>query len=374
MGIEYRKLGRTGLKVSVIGLGTEYLNKQSRKVVTSVVQQAIEHGVNYFDIVFSFPRYLDNLGAALKGRRKRLVLTGHLGSTEKNGQYFKTRNAKRSEAFFLDVLARLDTDHVDVLFLHNFNTVQEYEGVTGPGGLLELAGRLRQEGKARSIGISTHSIEVAHRAIESGQIDVLMFPIHMAANAVPGKKDLLQACVSHQVGVVAMKPFAGGKLLREERSIRVARYLMGGGALLKLKKPTSITPVQCLSYVLSQVGVSTAVPGCANPKQLEQVLAYGRATEEERDFGSVLSSLRQYESGECVYCNHCLPCPSAIDVGQVIRLVEMAQRRLTDEVRAAYGALEAKASDCTKCGACKERCPFGVDVMAKMEQAVAVFG
>jgi predicted aldo/keto reductase-like oxidoreductase len=58
----------------------------------------------------------------------------------------------------------------------------------------------------------------------------------------------------------------------------------------------------------------------------------------------------------------------------VIRLVEMAQRHLTGEVHAAYGALEARASDCTKCGACKERCPFGVDVTAKMEQAVAVFG
>jgi aryl-alcohol dehydrogenase-like predicted oxidoreductase len=67
MGIEYRKLGKTGLKVSEIGLGTEYLNQQPRRIVTSVVQQAIEQGVNYFDIVFSFPRYLDNLGAALKG-------------------------------------------------------------------------------------------------------------------------------------------------------------------------------------------------------------------------------------------------------------------------------------------------------------------
>ena len=65
---------------------------------------------------------------------------------------------------------------------------------------------------------------------------------------------------------------------------------------------------------------------------------------------------------------------SAIDLGQVIRLVEMAQRHLTDEVRAAYGALETKASDCTQCGACKERCPFGVDITAKMEQAVAMFG
>lgn len=239
MGMEYRKLGRTGLEISAIGLGTEYLNKQPRKIVASVVQQAIEHGVNYFDIVFSFPRYLDNLGAALKGRRKRVCLTGHLGSTEKNGQYFKTRNAKRSEVFFLDLLSRLDTDYVDVLFLHNFNTLKEFDGIAGPGGVLELAGRLQREGKARFIGISTHSIEVANRAIESGPIDVLMFPIHMAANAVPGKKVLLQACATRQVGVVAMKPFAGGKLLHEERSIRVARYQMGEKRSNSTSRPRS---------------------------------------------------------------------------------------------------------------------------------------
>jgi aryl-alcohol dehydrogenase-like predicted oxidoreductase len=65
--MEYRKLGRTGLDVGVIGLGTEYLNQQPRETVVAAVREAIERGVNYIDLVFSFPAYLDNLGAALRG-------------------------------------------------------------------------------------------------------------------------------------------------------------------------------------------------------------------------------------------------------------------------------------------------------------------
>jgi len=73
--MEFRKLGKTGLDVSVIGLGTEYLNGQPRETVASVVHEAIERGVNYIDLVFAFPEYLGNFGAALQGRRERVILT-----------------------------------------------------------------------------------------------------------------------------------------------------------------------------------------------------------------------------------------------------------------------------------------------------------
>ena len=370
--MEYRKLGRTELEVSGIGLGTEYLNGQPREIVVSVIREAIARGVNYYDLVFSFPDYLDNIGAAIQGQRERVFLTAHLGSTAKNGQYSKTRSVRRCEAFFLDVLTRLDTDYVDVLFLHNFHTLKDYESVMGPGKLLDLVRRLQQEGKTRFIGISAHSAEIATKAVESDQFDMLMFPIHLAANAVPGKKDLLKSCAARGVGLVAMKPFAGGKLLSGERTVRVAKYQMGGGAL-KLKKTQPITSMQCLSYVLAQVGVSTTVPGCANLEQLSATLAYLEATEEEKDFSPLLADFQQYVPGECVYCNHCLPCPSAIDIGETIRLLELAEQHLTEELQAGYDALDAKPSDCVQCGDCVARCPFDVDAIAKMEEAVVMF-
>jgi predicted aldo/keto reductase-like oxidoreductase len=370
--MQFRKLGRTGLDVGAIGLGTEYLKGQPRETVVSVVGEAIARGVNYFDLVFTFPAYLDNLSAALQGHRDRVFLTGHLGSTEKNGQYNKTRSVKRSETFFLDLLSRLGTDYVDVLFLHNCDSQKDYDQIFRPRGPLDLAHRLQQEGKARFIGFSGHTIATALQAVESGQVDVLMFPINMAGNAVPGKRDLLSTCVAHNVGLVAMKPFGGGKLLSKQRTMRVAKYQMGGQAL-KLRKPAPITPVQCLSYVLAQVGVSTTVPGCRDVDELTATLAYWQASEEERDFSGVVVDFEQYVVGECVYCNHCLPCPTAIDIGQTIRLLDMAQQGLTAELQAAYDALPSRASECTECGACMERCPFGVNVILKMEQAVALF-
>jgi predicted aldo/keto reductase-like oxidoreductase len=370
--MEYRTLGRTGLEVSAIGLGTEYLNGQPRETVVSVVREAIEQGVNYFDVVFSLPNYLDNLGVALQGHRERVILTGHLGSTEQNGQYRKSRSPKQSEPVFLDLLSRLNTDYVDILFLHNCDSQKDYDQLTKPRGQMELAQHLQQAGQARFIGFSGHTVATALQAIESGVVDVLMVPVNLAANAVPGKKDLLKACVAHNVGVVAMKPFAGGKLLQKQRTVRMSGYQMGGQAL-NLKKSAPITPVQCLAYVLAQVGVCTTVPGCANLEQLAAALAYGPATEEEKDFSALVADFQQYVEGECVYCNHCLPCPEMIDIGQTIRLLEMAQQHLTVELQAGYEALPAKASDCVECGVCVERCPFGVDVTTKMRQAVALF-
>jgi len=372
LAVEYRKLGRTGLDVSVIGLGTEYLNGRPHETVVSVVGEAIEGGVNYFDIVFAFPEYLDNMSAALQGHRERVILTGHLGSTEKDGQYCKTRSARQSETFFLDLLSRLGTDYVDVLFLHNFHSISDYDRVMKPRGLMDLARRLRQEGKARFIGISAHDITVATKAIESRLIDVLMFPINLAGNAMPGRKELLHLCAEHKIGLVAMKSFAGGKLLQKARTVRVAKYQTGGESF-KTKIASDITPVQCLSYVLAQVGVSLALPGVKDNYELAAALHTLEATDEERDFSTIITDFGRYVEGEYVYCNHCLPCPVVIDIGQTNRLLDIAQQNIFGGLRMAYDALPVKASACTECGVCIERCPFGVDVISKMRQTVELF-
>ena len=367
--MKYRTLGKTGLDVGVIGLGTEYLNGQPRDTVVSVIHQAIEHGVNYIDLLFAFPEYRDNLSAALQGRRERVILTGHLGSVEKDGQYCKTRSPQKSKESFLDLLSRLGTDHVDVLFLHNFNTVKDYEKARG---LMDLARRLQQEGKARFIGVSAHDVTVASKAIESDQIDVLMFPINLAGNAMPGRKELLNLCAQCGVGLVAMKPFAGGKLLQQKGTVRVAKYQTGSESL-KAKLTPDITPVRCLSYVLAQIGVSTTVPGVKNTTELAAALHTLEATDAERDFSGIITDLCRYVEGECVYCNHCLPCPVRIDVGQISRLLDIGRRDISNELRAVYDALPVKASACTECGACMERCPFGVDVISNMQQAAELF-
>ena len=361
------------MRVSAIGLGTEHLKDEPQETINAVMAQAVEGGINYMDLVFSLADLTGKLSKALQGRREQVFLTGHLGSVEKNGQYQKTRSVSKSEATFSWLLDCLQTDHVDVLFLHNCDTQRDYQELTKAGGQMDLAMRLRDQGKARAIGFGGHTVATALQAVETGVVDVLMFPINLSGNAIQGKRELLASCAARGVGVVAMKPYAGGKLLSGESKLQMNRYL-SGGASVKVAREGLITPVQCLSYVLSQVGVSVALPGCRSVAHVQAALAYLEASPQERDYTGILSAFEQYVEGECVYCNHCLPCPSQIDIGQVMRLLDQAQGGAEEAARAGYALLNAKAGDCIQCAACVERCPFGVDPMAAMASAAALFG
>lgn len=373
-----RTLGRAALDVSAIGLGTEYLINLPRRHVVDVIHKAIEHKINYFDLFWAQAEFRDTMGTAFKGYRDKVLLAAHLGAGDNNGQYERIRDPALCERFFLDFLKRYRTGYVDILFLHNSESQEDYDGLMRPGGLLEMAARYQREGKTRYIGFSGHNASTSRQAAECGAIDVLMFPLSFTNHAMPGRPEMLEACVTHNVGLVAMKPFAGGNLLREERIIEVADFQMGraeaAGSPMKFTKSKAITPVQCLSYLLDQRGVSTVVPGCANIEQLEAALAYFDATAEEKNWTTLLSDFERYRTGVCIHCNHCLPCPAHIDIGNVLRLLQMAQQDRKPDARASYKTLSANASDCIQCGDCVGRCPFGVEVIAQMEEAVGVFG
>jgi len=153
-----------------------------------------------------------------------------------------------------------------------------------------------------------------------------------------------------------MKPYAAGVLFREN--------------------PTSmvLTPVQCLNYALSQPAVCTVVPGCKNVAEMNAALAFLEATDEEKDYSAINANTMWKLKGSCMYCNHCLPCPVGIDIGITTRITDTAGYEINDNIVSEYEALSAKASACTECGVCVERCPFGVDVIANMNRAVDIFG
>jgi len=261
--------------------------------------------------------------------------------------------------------------------VHNCNSAKDYDTVSSLGGLVDLAQSFVKEGKARFVGLSCHNVVTALRAIESGAIDVLMFPVNLASYAVPGKHKLLPTCAKHNVGLVAMKVYGGGSLLRDKRVVELQDFQMGRqelpGAPSHYELTAEITPVKCMAYVLDRPQVATTVPGCKSVEELRDALHYYDATDEEKNYASILPAFADFSTGECVYCNHCLPCPSAIDIGRTISLLEQGRRELTDEVRASYAEFEADASDCIACGQCTDRCPFGVDVIQKMEEAKALF-
>jgi predicted aldo/keto reductase-like oxidoreductase len=370
--MEYRSLGRTGLSVSAVSLGTEYLLDVPPEQAIAVVRGAVENGVNYFDLFYAQPAFRDTMGRAFRGLRDRVLLTAHLGAAEKDGQYERTRDLERCVAYVEDHLRRYGSDTIDLLFLHNCNDMEDCDAIFAPGGLCDIAERYREEGTVRFIGFSTHDVDIARCAIETDRADVLMFPINLTGHATPGRRELFQACIDRAVGLVAMKPFAGGRLLRPQDELKVDKWLTGGPTLDL--RPQAVTPVQCLAYALSQPGVTAVVPGCQDLSQLEESLSWLGAGDVERDFSSAVAAWERFRPGECVYCNHCLPCPEGIDIGAVTRLFDSARQAAAAEFSQEQTRLAASASDCTQCGSCTPRCPFGADPCRAMEDAAELFG
>ena len=371
--MEYRPLGRTGLTVSAVGLGTEYLIDQPRDEVIRLVRTAIDSGVNYMDVFWARPSFRDMMGEAVSGRRDRVMLGAHLGSVEINGQYDKTRDPALAREFFDDFLRRYQTDYVDLLFLHNCDDQDDYDRLTRPGGLLELARSLRDQGYARHLAFSGHTPSTSSQIVNTGEIGALMFPVNIAGHAAPGRQRMLELCAERGIGVIAMKPYAGGRMLSEARTLDLEKWHYGGGTGRTFDRHMRVTPLQCLAYTLTQPAVATAVPGCKELAHLEQALAWNDATTKERDFGWVLADYSEFVPGQCTYCNHCLPCPSGIDIGQVIRLLDEYEAHPSPELVARYRALPVPASECVQCYSCERRCPFGVGTVARLERAVQVF-
>jgi uncharacterized protein len=376
--MEYRRLGRTELQVSAISLGTEYLMEPSQEDVVRIIHEALDRGINYFDLFWPQPWFRDKMGTAFAGRRQEALLAAHLGAVMFDNQSGVSRDPALAERFFHEFLTRYNTDYVDLLYLHNCDSQEDYDQLMRMDGLLGLALQLKAQGKARFLAFSGHTVSTALQAVQSGHFDAIMFPINLVGNAVPGKREFLQTCAIHDVGVVAMKPYAGGKLLQAEQVMAMENWQVGGPDAMELHRAATITPVQCLAYVLSQIGISTVVPGCKNLDELAQALAYWDADEQGRDFTVPLAGFQQAVRGDCVYCNHCLPCPAEIDIGATIRLIDQARIAAGDamrmpELRTAYAALEHNADDCLQCGDCEKRCPFGVQVIERMEQGVELF-
>ncbi len=380
----YRTMGRTGAKVGIVGLGMEHLEPETKETLVSVVRTALDNGVNYFDLFMATPDVRDAMGEAIRGRRKEAMITGHLGAVVSDGKTIQSRDPKLALAHFEDLLTRLGTDYIDTIMLFFVDEKEDYDRTFAPGGLADIAIGLKKAGKARFIGMSSHSVPSALRAVRSGIIDILMFPVNPTFDLVPGnnarvealwesetyetaaaskrsaiqdKRALYAECARRGVAVVAMKPFAAGWLFWKEN-------------------PSSIvlSPVQALHYALSQPGIVTAVPGCKSVAELEECLAYLEASEESRDYSAIATNELWKLQDRCMYCNHCLPCPAGIDIGRVSRLSDTAKSGMTEALRADYLALEKHASDCIQCSDCMKRCPFGIDVIDTMAATAAVFG
>ena len=381
--MEYRELGRTGLKVSEIGMGCEGFVGKSYEQVKEMVDVMEAAGVNCIDLYTSNPQVRTDLGRAMEGRREKFILQAHLCSVWKNGQYQRTRVLCEVKEGFQEQLRLLNTDHVEIGMIHYVDSMADWEGVR-TGGVLAYAQELRDKGVIGSIGLSSHNPEVALAAVNSGLIQVLMFSVNPCydlqpadedveqlwneknyekplVNMDPQRQELYETCQRLGVGITVMKAFGGGDLLSETLS-------PAGKAL---------TLYQCLHYALTRPGVASVMSGARNVEELKTSIAYEQATDEERDYAAAFAALPKISwVGHCMYCGHCAPCPVGIDVASVTKFLNLtkAQGMVLETVREHYAVLPHHAGECVACGACEKRCPFQVPVVENMRQTAQVFG
>lgn len=380
--MKYRMLGNTGLSVSEIGLGGEWLERHNAQEVKEIIDCCEEKGINILDCWMSEPKVRSNIGAAIRGKRERWIIQGHIGSTWQNGQYVRTRQLDQVKAAFLDLLERLETDYIDLGMIHFVDEPTEFERIMS-GEFIEYVRGLKEKGTIRHIGLSTHNPAVAKLAALSGEIEMLLFSVNPAFDLMPAtedlnryfseesysgelngidpvRKELYQICEQRGVGITVMKGYAGGRLFSEQAS----------------PFKTALTPVQCIHYALTRPAVASIMVGFDTTDHVEAAAAYETATEEEKDYASVLAQApRHAYTGQCTYCGHCAPCPAGIDIAMVSKLYDLAvmQEEVPATLRAHYEALKKNASDCIGCRGCETRCPFHVSVAEWMELAKKTF-
>ena len=189
--MQYRTLGRTGWRVSEIGLGTEYLLDQSPDVMAQVMQTATNAGVNFVDLLYNGPRFWNNFAPVMKQYRDKVRVAVHWGVGEFNGQLENVREQDVCQRFFDATMANLGNDYADVAMLMMVDRVELWDGWAQES--LQRLLRMKEQGRIGAIGMSSHKAAAALKAIKSGQIDVLMYPVNLASQAIAGNNDVLDA-------------------------------------------------------------------------------------------------------------------------------------------------------------------------------------
>ena len=335
--MKYRTLGKTGLNVSVVGLGGIPVQRITPEKTRELLERLVQLGVNFIDTARGYTVSEEYLGAALEGMRDKF--------------YLATKSMSRDyEHMAADVetsLSNLRTDHIDLYQLHNIKTQADFELAFSDKGAVAALQDAVKAGKVRHIGATAHSVDALAELLRHPEIETVMFPYNIVENQ--GEALFAQAKLQN-VGVIVMKPMAGGSI--EDGTL-------------------------AMRYILRNENCTVAIPGMAELAEAEENAAAagieGPLTEDEL---ARIETIREQLSGNfCRRCGYCAPCTVDIDIPSCFLFEGYLKRYdLAQWAKERYSGMKVKASACIGCGKCEARCPYELPIREKLKAVAAAFG
>ena len=334
--MEYRILGKTGLKISRMGFGGIPIQRTDAESTVKLMRWLSDRGVNYIDTARGYTVSEEYLGQALEGIREKFVIA--------------TKSMSRTkEAMAADIdisLKNLRTDYIDLYQIHNA-TPADVETVIAPGGALEALQEAKAAGKIGHIGITAHSAKTFELALEMDWVETIMFPYNIVETQ---GEELIAKCAEKNIGFIAMKPLAGGAI--EDATL-------------------------ALRFLCANENVTVVIPGMAEIKEAEQNLAAVENTAPltQGELASMDAVRKDLGTHFCRRCNYCAPCTAGISIPAVFLMEGYLSRYgLADWAKMRYAGMAKTASDCIECGVCETRCPYQLPIREMMKSVAQKFG
>lgn len=336
--MEKRLLGKTNLEVSVIGFGGIPIQRIDKDNAVKLIKELNKQGINFIDTARGYTVSEELIGCGLEkvGRDKFILATKSMSRDYqgmKNDIEISLRNLK--------------TECIDIYQLHNVRTEEDYNKILSGDGALKALKEAKQEGKIKHIGITSHDLNILEKGIESGYFETVQFPYNPVERQA---EELFKKAKSLEIGVIVMKPLAGGAITNSELSLRL---------------------------ILENTDVSVAIPGMDSVEQIEKNSRVGnkyrKLDDTEREI--ILAEARELGTEFCRRCGYCAPCPQGIDIPvQFLMEGYYTRYNLKDWAKGRYLAMEIKASDCIECGQCETRCPYDLPIRKMLKKVVNNLG
>ena len=334
--MQYKVLGKTGLKISVMGFGGIPIQRIDAERTKPLIRRLMENGINYIDTARGYTVSEEYLGEALDGIRQHFVLATKSMARDKAGM----------EKDIEISLRNLRTDYIDLYQVHNPNGSQ-LEQVLAPGGALEALMDARAAGKIGHIGITLHSVELFEKALELDWVETIMFPYNIVETQA---QHLIAKCAEKNIGFIAMKPLAGGAIEDGRLAMR---------------------------YVCNDPNVTVVIPGMAAMEEVEQNIAAANDESPLRpeELAAIEQVRKELGTNFCRRCNYCQPCTAGVNISGAFLFEGYYNRYgLQDWAKGRYLAMSKTASDCVDCGLCEERCPYHLPIRQMLKRVEQVFG